>query len=158
MNMERIEELCLNYLRQSDNPLVPVTVLAEYCAREDKDGRLSAEELLPFLRRHGEVRVMEGPSENEAIGAELFSAAGIDMGPRAILKTRIPAPGEIAAMLSAQAEDMLHVLRTALAKAEKEEDHDRAAALGKALERTEAMKARIAATIRPNDNKGPAKK
>ena len=148
MNMERIEELCLNYLRQSSNPLVPVATLAEYCAREDRGSGVSRDELLHFLRKHGEVQVMEGPSETEAIGQDLFNSAGIDMGPRVILNTRVPTPEEMAAMLSSQVKAMLDVLRPAIDVAEKERDEGRVQALKSALDRAEGMDARIAAALR----------
>ena len=156
MNMERAEELCLNYLRQSKNPLVPVGVLAEYCTREGGEDGISVGELLPFLRRHGEVQVMEGPAKDEVIGPELFTAAGLDMGPRAILNTRIPAPSDMGAMLSAQAKAMTDVLRPAIAVAEKENAHERAEALRSALAKAEAMRARIAAALPATEHESEA--
>jgi len=147
MNMERVEELCLNYLRQSKNPLVPLSTLAEYCAREDKGCAIPPRELLRFLREHGEVEVMEGPSPEEAIGPELFDQAGIDMGPRAILNTRVPRPEEMMAMLTAQVQAMLEALRPALEAAEAQGETDRAGALRTALARAETMKTRIAAAV-----------
>ena len=131
MNLEKIEEKCLNYLRQASNPLVPVETLLDFCQRDPECGTMSRQELLDFLRPHAEIRVMEGPDFADVIDQDTFRAAGINMGQRVILNTRVPAREEMVEMLFEQLKDMTDVLVLALNEAKKAKNADRVAQLGR---------------------------
>ena len=143
MNLERVEELCLNYLRQSENPLVSVSKLLAHCQRDPACAHTNLGELLAFLRAHGQIHVMEGPDAGEAVDAKLLQQAGLDMGARAILDTRSPSKKEIAAMMGQQIEVMTTSLASALDEARKQEDLDREKQLTEALARAQALRERM---------------
>jgi hypothetical protein len=143
MNLETIEEKCLNYLRQAPNPLVPVDTLLEFCRREPECGKLSRQELLDFLRPHALVKVMDGPDAGEAIDQETFGAAGINMGPRVILNTRVPTKEQMADMILDQMKNMTEMLVEALALARKAKDDAHIQELEAALAKSEALRQKM---------------
>lgn len=143
MNLEKIEEKCLHYLGQASNPLVPVDALLEFCQRDPECGKLDRKELLDFLRPHEHVQIMDGPELGDVIDQKDFAKAGINMGERAILKSRFPAKEEMAEMLFEQLKDMTDVLVEALDHAKKTEDRGRIAQLEEALQKGEALRAKM---------------
>ncbi len=143
MNLEKIEEKCLHYLRESSNPLVPVDTLLEFCRRDPECGKLERKELLDFLRPHAQIEVMEGPSMDEAIDRKTFESAGINMGQRAIIKTRFPSKEEMTEMLFEQLKDMTDVLIEALDAAKKEKDDARIKQLETALAKSETLRQKM---------------
>lgn len=143
MNLEKVEEKCLHYLQQASNPLVPVDTLLEYCRRDPECAKLERQELLDFLRPHAQVEVMEGPDMDEAIDPETFQAAGLQMGQRAIIKTRVPSREEMAEMLHEQVKDMTDVLVEALNQARNSKNRERVAQLEAALQKSEALRAKM---------------
>ena len=143
MNLEKIEEKCLHYLGQASNPLVPVDTLLAFCQRDPECGRLERQELLDFLRPHAEIQVLEGLDMGAAIDPETFQAAGINLGQRAILRSRVPAREEISEMLYEQLKDMTDVLVESLNQAKKTRDAARVAELEIALQKSEALRAKM---------------
>lgn len=143
MNLEKIEEKCLHYLKQASNPLVPVDTLLDFCQRDPECGKLNRQELLDFLRPHAEIQVIEGPDMGHAIDPETFRAAGINMGQRAILNTRVPAREEMFEMLAEQLKDMTDVLVEALNTAKKNKDAARVGELELALQKSEALRQKM---------------
>lgn len=143
MNLERVEELCLNYLGQVTNPVVPVEKLLAYCRREQPDLVVDGAAFLHFLRHHGEITVLEGPAGGEPVDADEFAAAGIMMGPRAVLKTRIPAEDNMRRVMERQLEAMRGQLEAALAAARKAGDREKTAQLRAALKKSEELLKRL---------------
>lgn len=143
MNMERVEERCLAFLRQSQNPLVLVEQLLEYCKQEEEIAELSREVLMAFLRAHSDIHVLEGPEDHEAINLQQFATAGLMMGPRAILFSRVPAPQEMTAILAAQLSTMMETLGEAFVKAEKEGDAAQAGKIREAMAQAEDLRTRL---------------
>lgn len=143
MNLETIEEKCLNYLRQASNPLVPVENLLEFCRRDPACGKLERQELLDFLRHHEQVKVIDGPDADEAIDQETFGAAGINMGPRAILNTRVPTREQMADMIVDQMKHMTEMLVEALHLARKAKDEPHIQELEAALQKSEALRQKM---------------
>jgi len=143
MNLEKIEERCLHYLQQAGNPLVPVDTLLEFCQRDPECGKLDRKELLDFLRPHAQVQIMEGPEMGDVIDQKDFAAAGINMGQRAILKTRFPSKEEMTEMLFEQLKEMTDVLVAAMNDAKKAKDEGRVAQLEAALQRSEALRQKM---------------
>lgn len=143
MNLENIEEKCLHYLKQASNPLVPVEALLEFCQRDPECVSLTRQELLEFLRAHAEIQVMEGPDMGDAIDPETFHAAGINLGQRAILNTRVPAREEMFEMLAEQLKDMTDVLVEALNTAKKNKDVERVGQLQAALQKSETLRQKM---------------
>lgn len=143
MNLELIEEKCLNYLRQASNPLVPVNTLLEFCRREPECGKLELQELLDFLRPHELVKVVDGPDEGEAVDQETFDAAGINMGPRAILKSRVPTKEQMTDMIAAQMRNMTEMLVEALELAKKAQDEAHIQEIEAALQKSEALRQKM---------------
>lgn len=143
MNLERVEERCLSFLAQTSSPLTPVRVLLEVCQRDESGRDLTLPMLLDFLRSHAEIQVLEGPTEDERVNADDFAEVGLDMGPRAILRTRIPDPRDMLAMLGAQIATMKEVLGKALAGLEGNGEDPRLDLLKEALERAKTLEARL---------------
>lgn len=143
MNLETIEEKCLSYLRQAPNPLVPVDTLLEFCRRDPSCGKLERQELLDFLRPHEQVRVIDGPDAGEAIDQETFDAAGIHMGTRVILNTRVPTRDQMTEMIASQMKNMTDMLVEALAMARKANDENHIREIEAALEKSEALRQKM---------------
>lgn len=141
MGLAQIERVCLEFLRRTTNPLVAVETLHEACAREG--AAISPEELLAFLRNHVDVLVVEGTGENDPLSPADFLDAGINMGPRAILKKRLPSRAEMTDMLQQQLQQMRFHLREALDKARENNDTDAVRDIENALRRGEELERKI---------------
>jgi hypothetical protein len=143
MILERLEELCINYLQQAENPVVPVGALLEFCRRDAGCADTTLEELQSFLRPHADIQFIEGPTSAESVTMDDFSQAGLEMGARAVLNTRIPSKKEMAAMMVQQLNDMRELLNTSLTAAQKEGDAAKAMQIEAALAQSEVMQKKI---------------
>lgn len=143
LNLETIEEKCLSYLRQAPNPLVPVDTLLEFCRRDPECGKLERQELLDFLRPHELIKVVEGPGEGEEIDQDTFGGAGINMGPRAILHSRVPTKEQMADIIAAQMKNMTEMLVEALELARKAKDEAHIQELEAALQKSEDLRQKM---------------
>ena len=143
MNLELVEALCLKYLQQVENPLAPLDKLLQYCRRDDQCKQLQEKELIDFLRGHELFEVIEGPSEDAPVDMNLFSSAGIELGCRVILKTRIPAPNELFSMLNQQVNIMKSTLAEAIEEARKTGDENSIKQLETAIERAATLESKI---------------
>jgi len=139
MNLEALERECLNYLRDVSNPLVPISARRRRLRPTAQHAGADENELLDFLRTHDEVRVIEEDPEGEAEYAE----AGIPLGPRAILKLRVPTTAEMADAVGGQMARMAESLQGALAEAEREGDAAKAVKVRAMLARTEELQQRF---------------
>ena len=147
VSLERVEQRCLMYLRQVKNPLVPMQTLLDYCRRDEACAKVEEGTLVAFLRKHGEVEVVDGPLPGEPVGNDQLADAGIVMGTRIILKERLPSRREMEVMFVAQVQAMQQQLGQALSDALDAGDQTRAAKLREALQRTDAMRERIAVEL-----------
>jgi hypothetical protein len=143
MNLERVEELCLRYLGQAVNPLVPVAKLHAYLVREDAEQAPSMPRLLDFLRHHAEIIVLDGPGEEDPVGADGFAAAGLMMGPRAMVKTRVPSRAQMLAMMFEQIDEMREKLDAALESARQSKDAEFLEQVEDAIRRSEELREKV---------------
>ena len=142
MRLERIEKVCLEFLRNSANPLVPVQVLHETCLAEGEAG-LDCEALAKFLSEHAEIMVIDGSSEELPLPEEAFRQAGVHLGSRAILKSRLPSRQEIQEMFQQQVEHMRANLLEAIRKATALGDGAAVKDLESALERSYELEKKV---------------
>ena len=147
LGLAQIEQLCLDFLRRTTNPLVPVDTLYEACARQGAS--ISREELLSFLRNHANVLVVDGAGENEPLPVSELEDAGINLGPRAILKLRLPSRAEMTDMLEQQLQQMRFHLQEALDKARENKDADAVRDIEAALERGKELERKMRGFIGP---------
>ena len=152
MNLERVEELCLRYLGQAVNPLVPVAKLHAYLVREDAEQAPDMDRLLDFLRHHAEIVVLEGPGQEDPVGADTFSAAGFMMGPRAMVKTRVPSRAQMLAMMFEQLDEMREKLDTALETARQARDGELVGLVERAIRRSDELRAKVQRFGQPSTN------
>ena len=145
MSLEALEQTCLNYLGESESPIVPVEILLAFCQRTPSLAHVSSEILLDFLRQHEEVEVLDAPTPIEALGTKVLGAAGVVLGPRVMLKRRIPTQREMYAIMALQLQDLLATLAKA---AESTEDPAHRNALAQASERGETLLARLGTLMR----------
>ena len=143
MNLERIETLCLNYLEQVTNPVVPLEKLLDYCLREVPGEHLTIGVLLQFLRSHDQIEVLEGPTEGEKVDLDTFAAVGLAMGPRAVLKARIPDGAEMRRLMQGQLDSLRDRLELAAKAAFQEKDRERMAQIDAMLERLDDLRDRL---------------
>lgn len=87
--------------------------------------------------------MLEGPAGGEPVDADEFAAAGIMMGPRAVLKARIPAEDNMRRVMERQLEAMRGQLEAALAAARKAGDREKTAQLRAALKKSEELLKRL---------------
>lgn len=104
---------------------------------------------MAFLRNHGEVLVIEGPDESLPVALSDFSQAGINMGPRIILKERIPSRDEMTDMMRQQLEHMRLHLGHALDKARANNDLDAVRDIEAALERSARLEEKMGHFLEP---------
>jgi hypothetical protein len=148
MNLEHIEQKCLNYLMQVKNPLVPISTLMTHLNDDEQCRGVLEQDLIDFLRKHELFRVMDPPSPGEGSGADAdWPSDGIDSGPRVILVTRIPTPAEMAAMIEDQMEKMTKALSLAQAEAAEAGDADGFAKISEVMKRAEALAKKLGQTI-----------
>lgn len=143
MNLERVEELCLRHLAQATNPLVPLEKLLAACQRDPDLAGLTLRALLDFLRPHAEIEVVDGMQRDEAGMPDLLAAAGIQMGPRAILKKRMPTANQLKEMLAMQVANMVEALDTARELAVSAGDWERIEEIDEALARAKTLSSRV---------------
>lgn len=148
-SMEALEQQCLTYLGDAKAPIVPVTTLLEFCRRTESLAHVSQDTLLSFLRGHADIEVLEGPTPEEQLSAEMLGQAGVAMGPRAVLKQRIPTKRELHAHMAVQ----LQAMREALAKAEAAAGpgmplHGKRHEIAAAIEKVDDLLGRLASMMR----------
>ena len=144
MSIERVAEVCLDILRQHETPLVPVSYLFQQCTNEASVGDVLTEAaLLEFLRGHNEVVVVEGVSEDAPVALGEFDMAGFAMGPRAMLKSRMPTRKEMKDMFQMQLVVMRDNLMQALKNAKENDDKVLISKIEQALENTDSIGERL---------------
>jgi len=149
VSLELLEQTCLNYLGEAKVPLVPVENLLAFVQRTVGLQGVSKSSLLEFLRNHDEIDVLESADPGDDVSGDLLHAAGMIMGPRALLKARMPTQRELYAQVAVQLQSMRDTLGQALAHA----DADAALAgkrpaLENALERVDELMQRLSALLR----------
>ena len=148
MNLEVVEQKCLNYLKQASNPLVDVDVLYRHVSQDGSAGALSRADLVDFLRHHELFKVME--PVGMAVDPEterLLGEAGLPAAPQAILCTRIPTQAELAEAIRQQLERMGSALVSALREAREHDDEARAANIETALQRMQHLEQKLKAFL-----------
>ncbi|MBI2432063.1 MAG: hypothetical protein HYV26_04260 [Candidatus Hydrogenedentes bacterium] len=143
MNLERVEELSLGYLRQSPEPVVPLEVLLTHCQHDEICRHLTRKELEEFLGRHPEVLLLSGPGGEGVPEVDMLEEAGVDLGPRAILRARIPPRQEMKAMILQQLDQMQLALNGALSMAQEHGDRERAVGVMQAIQRAAELRQKI---------------
>ena len=143
MSIERVEDLCLNYLRQTPQPVTPVELLLRHCQRDDSLEKLTLDDLLRFLRRHQEITVLEGLVKDSGMLPELLPGAALNYGPRAVLNARIPSRKDMLLMLVQQLDHMHLALNDALSSAQYTGDAARAMQVREALDKAQQLRAQF---------------
>ena len=114
MHLEYVDELCIRFIEQESNPLTPLETLYNFCKRDDACSNLTLHALFTFLRNHERITMLLGPDQNEPVNEETLRAGGLFMGPRVILKERIPSEGNLMLLFKAQLDDMEIKLKNAI--------------------------------------------
>ena len=145
MNLEKVEERCLSYLRQTPNPLVPIPALLEHIKRDKNCVNLEEHVLRDFLRDHEQISLIEMPQVPGLESDADLSAAGLPSSTRAILNERVPTPRELGQLMDQQMDAMVTALKKALEHGATEThlSPDRKQQLEEALERTEALQRKM---------------
>ncbi len=142
MNLEWIETKCVNYLKQTQNPIVPISILLNHLRQDASCGALTEHDLLEFLRPHESFKVID-PPEREEEELEDLESLGIPTGPRVILTTRVPTRDEISGMLGQQMQTMTDALYRALAEATEAGDTEACKQINEILQRAEQLQQKI---------------
>lgn len=144
MNLERLEELCLRHLGQSQNPLVAVSQLLAYCQRDATCATVTESELLSFLRSHGEVRVVEGDEGVGGAEGALVEGLGLAVGAKAILFERVPTEAALSQLMGAEMTKITEALQQLVGAMQEEEGGpERVAQLKEMMDRAESLKKRL---------------
>lgn len=142
MSLEAIEEHTLNYLAEVSNPLVRIEVLLAHLRDRGIAESLSVPQFKDFLARHERVRIME-PS---LAAAEMERVAPAESGPGGtyvILRTRVPTPEQLTAMMTEQLQALAQALVTARLAAIENGDSARVGPIEEALRRIAALHKRL---------------
>lgn len=145
MNLEKVEERGLSYLRQSPNPLVAIPALLEHIKRDKQCVNLEDDVLRDFLRDHEQVTLIDMPQIPGLESDADLSAAGLPSSTRAILNERVPSPRELGQLMDQQMDAMITALKKAIEHAanQAELSPERKQELEDALERTEALQRKM---------------
>lgn len=144
MRLEHVEEICLNFLRQTMNPLTQVELLYNMCVADPQVGdSLTRDALIQFLRGHADLLVVDGVGTDDLVDRSGLEDAGISTGPCVILKSRVPTRAEMVDMVRQQIADMRRHLYDALNAAKQHCDAKAIAEIESVLERTETIEERI---------------
>lgn len=146
MNFEEIEQASINYLKQTSNPLVRITVLHAHVSKKSKEQSLTIQEYMDFLSNHFEIKVMDPLAmiQNKDT-VEAFQSAGFTTSPCAILASRVPNSQHLAAAMLDQLQSMTNALSGALQEAHSNGDTAKARQIYETLERTSKIKEKIIA-------------
>jgi hypothetical protein len=147
MNLERMEEKCIEYLEQTSNPIVPLDNLLRFLWRDDEFTEVTRAELLSFLRKHELVDVVDADADEDTERAAEYADAGIAPGPRVILKSRMPSKAEMSELINAQLGTMTDALRKAFQEAARQGDNEACTKIRDVLERTEALREQLAKVL-----------
>ncbi|MCC6143036.1 MAG: hypothetical protein IT368_04430 [Candidatus Hydrogenedentes bacterium] len=137
MNLEVVEQRCLNYLQQAENPLVPLDRLLEYCRRDEACKGLDEAALKRFCKDHERMRVIEPDT-----GLPGVDILGTSLEPRVVLDTRIPSQRELGVMMFDQLDRMVEALEAALTEGRRV-DPESVHQLEDALRRAGALRDRL---------------
>jgi len=143
MNLEKVEERCLSYLRQSPNPLVPMPALLEHIRRDEQCVNLEAALLQDFLKDHEQVTLIALPTLQALEGQDPAQPTELGHETRAILNIRVPAPHELAQLMDLQMDTLIKALRQALSEAEERKDETRQIQIREAIDRSELLQQRM---------------
>lgn len=144
MNLERIEQRCLNFLKQSTNPLVPLDTLLAYVRRDDECLEVDGPGLAAFVRQHELFRLIDPPEM--PVGPDGVSALqnlGFRAQPLAVLVTRVPTEQDFIMQFALQMHNLEESLQAAARDAEMEGDAGRAAEATRLLFRTKQLSERF---------------
>jgi hypothetical protein len=144
MSLEIIEENCLRYLASAKNPLVGFNSLYNRVMDGlDEESRMGELDFRDFVRNHDQMASVEGLSGMPPDEAQEWASVGALGGPRVILKTRIPSPGQLRDMMVEQLDGMLDALRKALQDAEDRSDESSYDMVLDLLSRTEQLRNKL---------------
>lgn len=149
ISLELLEQTCLNYLGEAKSPLAPIDTLLEFVQRTVGLQGVSQQSLLEFLRHHDEIEVLEGAAPSAEVTGDVLQAAGLLMGPRALLKRRMPTQRELYAHMAVQLQAMRDTLSQALANVDADSPlAARRPAMEAAIGRIDDLMERLAGLLR----------
>jgi len=140
VNMESVEQHCLDYLDGAPNPLVAVSELLVHCRRSPECAGLTEQALLDFLRNHDLVRIIEPPA---ALLDDVAADEQALLEARVILKTRVPTRRQMSQIMEQQMTALADALQAALRHAESNRDAVAVARLRETLARTRLLRDKI---------------
>lgn len=144
MNFEEIEIAAFAYLKQTDNPLVRISILHTNVSSKSKDHSLSLQEFTDFLTEHSEIKVMDPLAmTQDAKTTQGFESAGFTTSPCAILASRVPSAQDLSAAMLDQLESMTNALSRALEESRSTGDTAKAHQIYETLERSSKLKEKI---------------
>lgn len=144
MQLEDIEQRCFQYLKDVDNPLVPVDRLIRHLEESGAAIAMSQAQFLDFLDSHELFRVVEPPGVAAQPGLQdMLAEAGLNTQPCVILDTRVPTQAHLVAGIDEQLLQMSDALATAREEAQAKNDEVRAKRIEKYLERVAALRKQL---------------
>ncbi len=140
MDLEAVEEACVQHLAQVTQPVVSVSALLYRLHQDERFAALPESELVAFLRKHPLFRIIQ-PEEGDDPGRRgQLEEAGIDLGLRVILVSRIPTQTEMTTLMAEQLEQMTQALERALFEAQRDGRPETEAKVQAILERTAKLR------------------
>lgn len=144
MNLEDIEQNALNYLGQTSNPLVQLTVLYEHVKSKSDTDIFSLQDFIDFLKEHDHIKIMNPLALTAGeVMVQSLEASDLLSSPCAILKTRIPSSQDLVASMVEQLHSMTAALTAALGEARSIGDTEKAHQIYETLERVKALEEKI---------------
>jgi len=144
MNLEAIEQTCLNYLKQVSNPLVPLSRLLRHLHEHQEFEHVHEDELLDFLRRHDLFEVLDPPGLGaSAEGRQMLEEAGLGMEQCVVLETRLPSRDQLREHMDEQIAQLIAALETARDEASNRAESDRVAAINEVLQRAQTLRDQV---------------
>jgi hypothetical protein len=150
MDLEAVERKCLAYLKQVQNPLVPISQLFRHLTLDESLVLPSEAQFIAFLREHELFKVIDpvGLAADSA-GAKSMQEAGLNAEPFVVLCTRVPTENDLADMLRDQMRQIVSALFVATRQAQESGNEEYYARAKELLQRASTLEGQLDASISP---------
>lgn len=109
--IEKIEEICLSVLKESQEPWVPLDILIEKCKEMIGEDNVDESIIISFLMNHSEVKIFDPLLTNIPEMKVILEEKGLKIQPIVILKRRLPDEKGIFVWIYKHLENLLVMLQ-----------------------------------------------
>ncbi|GMW01738.1 MAG: hypothetical protein AMXMBFR84_28750 [Candidatus Hydrogenedentota bacterium] len=144
MNLEKLEQRCLAYLKQVSHPFVSLDRLGEYVRRLEEFNTITDNELREFLSKHELFEVFDPVGlASDPETSTLLAAEGIPVAPVVVLCTRVPSESQLTNYVETVLETLQSAMKEACRDAQERGQSDRARRIVALIDRTQVLREKL---------------